>query len=267
MATVWLYTIVSVIIVSLISLAGIVALAMREHWLRRTLALLVSFAVGALLGDALFHLLPATIEESGGLTTKMSMAILVGIFAFFVLEKLVIWQHCHTDSLHAHDPHHTDKLCRHHVHPVAYNNLIGDAIHNLIDGSIIAAAYMADFGVGIATTIAVILHEIPQEIGDFGILIHGGLSRGKAIFLNFLTALTAILGAIVTLLVGQRLTSVVDLLIPFTVGAFLYIASSDLIPELHKETKPWRSLLQIVALVAGLAVMYALLGLEGLIAY
>ncbi|OGC81534.1 MAG: hypothetical protein A2788_02060 [Candidatus Abawacabacteria bacterium RIFCSPHIGHO2_01_FULL_46_8] len=259
MATIWLYAIISVVLVSLVSFVGIFTISISQRFLQSILFFLISFAVGALLGDAMFHLLPEAIEKTDGLTIQTSLAILAGILIFFILEKLVIWRHCHLAELHE---HHAKQACSHHIHPVAYNNLIGDGIHNFLDGAIIAAAYMANIGIGIATTIAVVLHEIPQEVGDFGVLIHSGFSRTKALLLNFATAITAVAGAVITLIIGQRLISLIDALIPFTVGAFLYIASSDLIPELHKETKLGRSLLQIIALIAGLAVMFLLLYVE-----
>ena len=134
-------------------------------------------------------------------------------------------------------------------------NLFGDGIHNLIDGLIIGASYLVSIPVGITTTLAVILHEIPQEIGDFGVLLHGGFSKKKALLLNFATALTAVLGAILALVIGSHSVHLTTFLIPFAAGSFLYIAAADLIPELHKETNTKKSFLQLIMLILGIAVM------------
>jgi len=153
-------------------------------------------------------------------------------------------------------------ITKEHVHPFAYMNLLGDALHNFIDGLIIAGSYIISIPAGIATTIAVIFHEIPQEIGDFGVLVHGGFSKGKAIFLNFITALTAVFGAIFALVLSNYISNIEGYLISLAIGGFLYIAGSDLIPELHKETKVSVSLIQILTFILGVAVMMCLLLLE-----
>ena len=149
-----------------------------------------------------------------------------------------------------------------HIHPFAYMNLIGDSLHNFIDGLIVAGSYLISIPAGIATTIAVIFHEIPQEIGDFGVLVHGGFTKGKAISLNFITALTAVLGAVFALVLNNYVAHVEGYLISLAIGGFLYIAGSDLIPELHKETKISVSLIQILTFILGIIVMMALLLLE-----
>jgi zinc and cadmium transporter len=150
----------------------------------------------------------------------------------------------------------------HHVQSFAKMNLVGDVAHNLIDGLIIGGSYLVSLPVGIATTIAVILHEIPQEIGDFGILLHGGYTRKRALFLNFITALTAVVGAIIALLASQYIPHLTQFLIPFAAGGFIYIAGSDLMPELHKETDTKKSFAQLVMFVLGIAVMMGMLLLE-----
>ena len=149
-----------------------------------------------------------------------------------------------------------------HIHPFAYMNLIGDSLHNFIDGLIVAGSYLISIPAGIATTIAVIFHEIPQEIGDFGVLVHGGFTKGRAIFLNFITALTAVLGAVFALVLNNYVTHVEGYLISLAIGGFLYIAGSDLIPELHKETEISVSLIQILIFILGIIIMIALLLLE-----
>ena len=172
---------------------------------------------------------------------------MLGLIIFFALEKVLHWHH-------AHYPHGDV------IHPVAMSNLVGDALHNLLDGSLIGASYLVSPTVGLATTIAVVLHEIPQELGDFGILVHSGVPPKRALRLNLLTGSTAVLGAVIALVSGEALSS--ELLLPIAAGAFIYIASTDLLPELHKEPEPRKSLLQICALVAGVGVMVALLGLD-----
>ena len=174
-----LYTLISVFIVSLISLVGVFTLGLKVDNLRKILIYLISYSAGALLGDDFIHLIPETIEE--GFTLLTSCYILLGIILFFALEKIVRWRHCHMP------------ITKHHVHPFASMSLIGDGLHNAIDGMAIAASYIISIPVGIATTTAIVFHEIPQEIGNFGILVHGGFSKTRALFINFLTALTAFL--------------------------------------------------------------------------
>jgi len=249
MPNVWIYSLVSVFIVSLISFVGLLTLSIKVDKLKKVLLYMVSFSAGALFGDAFIHLLPEAVEEIGfGL--NISIYVMLGIGFFFIIEKFIHWRHCHIPS------------SEEHVHPFAMMNLFGDGVHNFIDGLIIAASYLVSIPVGIATTLAVILHEIPSEIGDFGVLLHGGFSKGKALFYNFVTALTAVLGAIVSLLISSYVENITVFLIPFAAGGFIYIAGSDLIPELHKEVEVKKSLLQFIAIVLGVLVMLLLLLLE-----
>ena len=244
-----LYTLVSVIVISLLAFIGIVSLAVSAKRLKTVLVYLISFSAGALFGDAFIHLLPEVVE-SHGFSLIISLSILTGIVLFFILEKIIHWQHCHLP------------ITEEHVHPFAYMNLIGDALHNFIDGVIIAASYVVSIPAGIATTLAVALHEIPQEIGDFGVLIHGGFSRSKALALNFISALAAVLGAVLALWAAAFVERIELFLVPIAVGGFIYIAGSDLIPELHKETILRRSILQVLAFLLGIGVMTALLFIE-----
>lgn len=248
---VWVYSLVSVIIVSLISLIGVVTLSLKRDFLQRILLFLVSFAVGGLFGDAFIHLLPEAFENSSA-SLVTSLFIILGIIIFFILEKFIRWHHCHVP---AHE---------HQLHPVVALNLIGDGVHNFIDGLIIGATYLVSIPLGITTTLAVVLHEIPQEIGDFGVLVHGGLSIKKALIFNFLSAVTSILGAIVALMVGSHLKGFTTALVPITAGGFIYIAGSDLIPELHQgcNVKISSAFLQLIFLLLGVAIMAALLLLE-----
>lgn len=241
--------ILAVLVISATSLVGAISLAISQAKLKGLIILFVSFSAGTLFGDVFFHLLPEFVEETGW-TTELSWAMLVGILFSLVLEKLVRWRHCHMP------------ITKHHVHHFAVMNIVGDAIHNFIDGMIIAASFILSSQVGVATTIAVLLHEIPQEMGDFGVIIHSGVSRTKALLLNFATALTALLGVFAVFMLGDTATSFTQWLVPFAAGTFLYIAGSDLIPELHKE-QSWRvSLAQIATFIIGLVVMMTLLRLE-----
>jgi zinc and cadmium transporter len=243
------YALASVTIVSLLSFVGILTLALKKNLLQKIILYLVSFAVGALFGDALIHLLPEAYETYGkGLST--ALMVILGIFIFFILEKFIRWRHCHDGS------------CEDHLKPVVYMNLFGDAVHNFIDGLVIAASYSVSFHLGVATTIAVVLHEIPQEIGDFGVLLHGGLSVKKALFFNFLSALASIIGAILFFAAGDFMGNFKMALIPVTAGGFIYMAGSDLIPELHHDERPLRSLLQIFFIALGVALMALLVLLE-----
>ncbi len=249
MLNVWFYSIFSVIIVSLISFVGIFTLSVKEKRLKKFLIYLVSFSTGALLGDAFIHLLPSVVKEYGfGLS--ISLSVLSGIALSFVIEKFIHWRHCHNTGNGKH------------IHPFAIVNLYGDSIHNFIDGLIIGAGYLVSIDVGIATTIAVILHEIPQEIGDFAILLHGGFTKGKALFYNFITAITAIVGLAVSLLSGLYINNILAFLVPFSAGSLIYIAGSDLIPELHKEVAAKKSVIQFALFLLGIFTMFILLYLE-----
>lgn len=240
------YSILSVLAVSAISFAGAFTLGIRVERLRTILLYLVSFSAGAMFGDAFIHLLPEVAEDVG-FGMGVSASLLSGIAVFFVLEKIINWHHYHM-------PH-----TREQIHPFAITNLVGDGFHNFIDGLIVAGSYLVSLPVGLATTIAVILHEIPQEIGDFGVLLHGGFSKKKALLFNFLTALMAVLGAILAFVLNARIEGITTFLVPFAAGGFIYIAGSDLIPEMHKEVTLKKSLLQFVAFMLGIGVMATLL--------
>ncbi len=248
MTTIWFYTMGSVIIVSLISLIGVFFLSIDQKRLAKMLLFMVSFAAGALMGDSFLHLLLESVK--GGMQPKISVFILTGILVFFILEKIISWRHCHIPT------------SEEHPHPVGIMNLIGDGFHNILDGMIIGGSFLVSVPLGISTTLAVILHEIPQEIGDFGILIHAGYAVRKALLFNFFCALTAVLGAALTLAIGLESESVSAFLVPFTIGSFLYIATADLIPELKKETDLKKSLLQLMFILLGSGVMGLLLLLE-----
>jgi zinc and cadmium transporter len=246
----WILGLTSVIVISAVSLTGVLVLWLKDKQLEKILLYLVSFSVGGLFGDAFIHLIPEAIEE-GGFGISVSLLILLGILFSFVVEKFLQWRHCHIPT------------SSEHPHSFAYMNLFGDAVHNLIDGLIVGGSYLVSIPVGISTTLAVIFHEIPQELGDFGVLIHGGFTKRKAVWFNFLTALTAILGAVIALVLGATLEGFIPLLIPFAAGNFIYIAGSDLIPELRKdEPDLQKAALQIAAIILGVIIMMLVLLLE-----
>lgn len=244
-----IYALLSVVVVSLVSFVGVFTLSLNEERLRKNIFIFVSLAVGALLGDAFIHIIPEAFE-SGLSTTTLSLLIISGIIIFFIIEKFLHWHHHGEDS---HDDH---------IHPVGKLVLISDGVHNFIDGIIIAASFLVSIEVGIATTLAVILHEIPQEIGDFGVLIHAGYTKARALWLNFLSALSALLGVAVTFVLGGISANFETFILPIAAGGFIYIALSDLIPELHKTKKAKHSLVQIVAVLIGVLAMVALVALE-----
>jgi len=247
---IWLYAIISVVIISLLSFTGALTLFLKRSFLEKILLILVAFSTGALIGDAFIHLLPEAVESAGGFTTKISLSVFAGILLFFVLEKFLRWRHCH------------DIDCEEHPKHLGTMNLVGDGVHNFIDGILIGASFLVSIPLGITTTIAVAIHEIPQELGDFGVLLHSGFSKKRAIFFNFFSACLAILGTLLALIIGHSAENFVSIMVPVTAGGFIYIAMSGLIPELHKEEKLTRSILQFVFLIAGLAVMFLLLLIE-----
>jgi zinc and cadmium transporter len=243
MLNVWMGALGSTLLVSLLSFSGILLLAMRARQLKQMVFILVSFAVGALFGNTFFMLIPesfALIEN----TQMIGLLIISGLVVMFTLEKFIHWHHCHNVS-HEHD-----------AAPLGYISLITDSLHNFTDGVLIAAAWMASPEVGIATTLAVVLHEIPQEISDFGVLLHAGFSKRKALFLNFFAACAAIIGAVVTILLGKLSEELIVFILPFAAGGFIYLAGSDLIPELHRESEVKKSLIQLGAILAGLVLMF-----------
>jgi len=245
----WILAISSVLLVSAISLIGISLIWITESKLKKIFTYLVSFAVGGLLGDVFLHLMPEMIEAS--FETQTALILITGILVSFIVERFLQWRHCHI-------PTSTE-----HPHSFAYMNLFGDSIHNLIDGLIIGGSYLVSIPLGIATTIAIIFHEIPQELGDFSVLIYGGVPKKRALLFNFLTALTSVLGAVIALALGSITDTFTPLLVPFAAGNFIYIAGSDLIPELRKDTPELKkSALQLVSLVLGVVPMVLLLLLE-----
>lgn len=241
-----LLSLASVLVVSGVSLVGVMLFALRENLVRRMLLLLVGFSTGGLLGDVFLHILPEMTALSGSISTGF-LWILGGMLGSFVVEKVIHWRHCHCSALPAHDDAH--------IHPMGTMNLIGDGLHNFIDGALIAGSYLISPQIGLATTLAVVLHEIPQEIGDFAILLFSGFTARRAILFNLLTALTAFAGAVVVLFAMRSSSWTETILLPLAAGNFLYLAGSDLIPELHKETRIPHAVAQLISIMAGIAVM------------
>ena len=246
----WLFSIGAVLVISLISIVGVLTLWLKERQLKNILLYLVSFSAGALLGDSFIHLIPEVIEEVG-FDLSYSVAILFGILVSFVVEKFLRWRHCHI-------PTSSD-----HPHSFAYMNLFGDAIHNFIDGLIIGGSFILSVPVGLASTLAIVFHEIPQELGDFGVLIYGGFSKKKALWVNLLTAFTAVFGTVLALIFGSVLEGFSPLLLSFAAGNFIYIAGSDLIPELRKDEADFKkATVQILSICLGIVVMLLVLLFE-----
>lgn len=248
---IWIYALISVLIVSLISLIGVFFIFLKKNQLEKLSFLMVSFAVGSLFGDAFIHLIPASFEKFG---TKLvsPFLILVGILFFFILEKFLRWRHCHSVECKTH-PHH---------HPIVLINLIGDLAHNFIDGLLIGASFLVSIPLGIATALAIILHEIPHEVGNFGIFINKGVAKKKAILLNFFTGITSIIGVIFSLWIGSIISDFAYYLLPVTAGGFIYIAGSDLVPELHLKIKAKESINQFFFIILGIFIMFLLVFFE-----
>jgi zinc and cadmium transporter len=232
----------SVTAVSLVSFIGVFFMGLKEAVLGRILMALVGFASGSLIGAVFFELIPEAAETG----QAAWFFVVAGILTFFVMEKFLYWRHCH------------DENCE--VHNFAYLNIIGDGVHNFIDGMLIAAGFLISASIGFTTTLAVVFHEIPQELGDYGVLLYGGFGAKKALAYNFLSAITAIAGALLTYLLveGSKVQILAELLVPFAAGGFIYIATTDLMPELHKRTQAKDSAVQLVALLSGIALMFSL---------
>jgi len=244
----WGLAFLAVFAVSLISFVGAFTLAMSTKTLKKILPVLVAIAAGTLIGDALLHLLPHHAEEFG-FSVWTGLWILLGMSAILVIERVIHWHHCHSPT-------------HNHVKPFGWGLLAGDAVHNFLDGALIAASFLVNPAVGLATTIAVALHEIPQEIADFGVLVHAGFSKTKALVVNFASGLVALVGAVVVFFASERFEAIEQVLVPFTAGAFLYIAIADLLPELREETRTKHALFHAGAFIIGLALMALLLLFE-----
>jgi zinc and cadmium transporter len=203
---------------SLISLVGVFTLSLSKEKINKIIFAMVGFSAGAMLSGAFFHLISESIEMFGD-TTQTFIFVFAGFIAFFVIERALHWHHCH------------DGNC---PHQVTYLILLGDGLHNFIDGMVIAASFLVGTGFGIVTTILIMGHELPQEIGDFGVLLHGGFERRKALFYNFLSQAASIVGGVLGFFLSGAM-GITQILLPFAAGGFIYIAASDLVPEFHRE--------------------------------
>ncbi|MBW2977891.1 ZIP family metal transporter [Candidatus Woesearchaeota archaeon] len=239
MEYVLLLILISTIVVSLIAFIGIFTLALKKQLLKKILIILVGFAAGGLIGGAFLHLLPESLESGSALSVFTSL--ILGFILFFLIERVLFWRHCHKG------------VCK--VHTFTYMNLIGDGVHNFIDGLVIAAAFLTNIKLGWITTLAIIFHEVPQEIGDFGVLVYGGFKRITALFFNYLTAILAVAGGIVGYFLHSYMEGMTVFLLAFAAGGFIYIASSDLIPELHKEADFRKSMMSFIFFVIGVLLM------------
>lgn len=236
----------AVAFISLVSLGGGFFLLLQKKSLKTITPILISLAIGTLLGDAFIHLIPEAIDHLSPF--QFSLFLTLGFFLFFIFEKTLCWHHCQNP-----DADHDNR------HPLIAVNLLTDGLHNLVDGMLIASSFSVNLSLGLATTIAVFFHEIPQEIGDFGIFIHQGLTPVRALFLNFLSALAAFIGLFIVFYLGQINQLFVNCLLAFTAGGFIYLAASDLIPELHSHSQSKTTdLVHIFFIASGLLFMFLL---------
>jgi zinc and cadmium transporter len=235
-------SLLGVAVVSLLSFTGALSLVIKEKWLHKILIFFVSFSAGSLIGGAFFHLLPESLEGSDDML-QVFVYVLFGFCLFFILERVLRWHHCHKPG------------CEIHVH-LGYMNIFGDGIHNFIDGMIIFAAFSASPAVGLAVTLSIIFHEIPQEISDFGVLLYSGFTKVKALAYNFISALISVVGVVVAYVLSSSQSVSMEALLAFAAGGFIYIAASDLIPELHKERRTGRAIISFVVFGIALIFMY-----------
>jgi len=244
-------------ILSVIAASSI--LLVKEKHRTRLVPHLVSFAVGALLGAAFLVILPHAVSVGGSAGLEMhdlTLTVLIGLLAFFLLEKLVLWRHCHSHHCVAHHPNPVDNLKEGQRRSKIALILIGDGIHNFVDGFAIAAAFMVDFHLGVVTSIALAAHEIPQEVGDFAILLDSGLSRKKALIYNGLASLTTVVGGVIAYFGFAQFQGLVPYVLAIAAASFIYIAVADLIPGLHERSKIKETLMQFLLIICGILVIY-----------
>ena len=235
-----IYILGAVVLVSLVSLVGIASISFKKGFVKKYMFILVAFATGTLLGTVFFDLMPESIEIGGSFGF-----ILLGLILFFGIESFVHWHHHQTEE------------CKHCLHPTAHLTIIGDSFHNFLDGVIIAASFLASVPTGIVVTFAIIIHEVPQEMGDFLVLIHSGLSRKKALAFNFLSATFSILGGLLAFFFLSKTQSLLPLVTSLAAGGLLYVAAADLIPELHKEKNYKKLSSQFLFLILGVLVIWS----------
>ncbi len=237
-----LWILLTTLALSAISLVGAFTLLLKENILKKIIHPLVAFSAGSLFGGAMLHLLPESIEKSGQVKTIFIFAI-IGFTIFFLLEQFIHWHHCHRPPSE-------------HKHPVTYMILLSDGVHNFIDGLAIGSAFIINTHLGFVTMIAIAMHEIPQELGDFGILLNGGWQKTKALLFNFLSGLTMVLGGLLTWFFAKEID--VTYLLPFAAGNFIYIAASDLIPEVKHRDNIKQNIIHFITFVLGLILMWSM---------
>lgn len=235
------------VLMSTLALVGAVTLVLHERQLQRILLPLVALAAGSLLGGAFFHMIPAAVGQADD-PLSLLFWVLVGFSSFLALEQFLHWHHCHR----------ADAACG---APVTYLILLGDGLHNFLGGLAVAGAFLLDVRVGITTWLAAAAHEVPQELGDFGVLVHAGWGKGRALLFNFISASTFLLGGLIAYLVSFEMD--VGFLLPFAAGNFIYIAASDLVPEVNKQRDLKRSVIHFGCFLGGVAVLYLLAKLLG----
>lgn len=234
-------------------LAAALFLVLSEPLRNHVLPHLVSFATGTLLGAAFLGLLPHALGTVAGNDVHIiPMTVLLGLLGFFLLEKMVLWRHCHADHCEVHAP---DQKSR--EHSTGAMILVGDGLHNFLDGILIAAAFLTDIHLGVVTSVAVAAHEIPQEVGDFAVLLHSGFSRKRAFLYNILTSLTTVVGGVLAWFALQSVEAVLPFVLAIAASSFIYIAVADLIPTLHQRVEGSATLQQIVLIAAGILLIYA----------
>jgi len=237
-----LYILLATGVISLFSLVGILFLSAKKKFVERIIVLLISLAAGTMMGGTFLHLLPEASEFMEG--SQLFLLVLLSFILFYLIERFLYWRHCHHDD------------CKVHSKGVGYLNLIGDGIHNFIDGMVVASAFMADFRLGLVTTLAISMHEIPQEIGDFGVLLRAGFTKKKALLLNLASALAAVLGALVSYFSSHQVENLTTYMLPIAAGGFLYISASDLLPEIRKEENMKKAIVSLIVFLFGVWLMY-----------
>jgi len=215
----------------------------------------VSYAIGALLGAAFLALLPHSIADSSSVDFhRIGLTVLAGILGFFLLEKMVLWRHCHSNHCEAHTP--SEAFEKGSKHSTVTLILVGDGLHNFVDGVLIAAAFMTDIHLGVVTSIAVATHEIPQEVGDFAILLHSGMSRMKAFVMNILSSMTTLLGALLAYFSLSGAADAIPYILAIAASSFIYIAMADLLPGLHQRTQLKETVQQLLLIIFGVVTIY-----------
>jgi zinc and cadmium transporter len=259
-----LNTLLWIILVTLLSgvvsvLAAGLFLVLPARQREAALPHLVSFATGALLGAALLALIPHAVLGAGSERVhEVGIALIAGIALFFVLEKFLLWRHCHDDHC---DEHTAQGHGHDHAHDQARRSasgalvLVGDALHNVLDGVLVAAAFITDVHLGLVTAVAIMAHEIPQEVGNFAVLLHSGMSRARAVALNLLASLSAVIGGVVGFFALEQSLALLPFALAVAAASLLYIAVADLIPGLHRRIDPRSSVMQVVLIGLGVALV------------